>query len=143
MWPRMGFFWPGSAYVESLEEFVRVFGLYGYAYCGGALDNHSYAIESGYEKIALYTKGTEFTHVARQNSDGSWTSKLGSDIDIRHDGPNDFPTSGPHACAITYGVASHFFKRRTGFTRRLKERLARALVQARGRPRILYRLAST
>lgn len=36
------------------------------------------------EKIAIFSIGREFTHVARQLADGRWTSKLGGIKDIAH-----------------------------------------------------------
>lgn len=41
----------------------------------------------GVEKIALYELGGNTSHTARQLSDGRWTSKLGTEIDIVHDTP--------------------------------------------------------
>ncbi|MGK7932393.1 MAG: hypothetical protein AB4041_13310 [Microcystaceae cyanobacterium] len=41
-------------------------------------------LEKGYQKIAVYTLNNKPTHVARQLSDGAWTSKLGSSEDIQH-----------------------------------------------------------
>jgi hypothetical protein len=133
MWPREGYFWPGASCEETLAEFTSVFAMYGYEYCGTALMQGTDALEPGYEKIALYAKGAEFTHVARQNRDGSWTSKLGSDIDIRHDHPNDLPEEGLRKCKTAYGVAMHFFKRRVGFVHRLRGRLAIAISRSSGR----------
>lgn len=40
--------------------------------------------EFGFEKIALYAKNGEFTHVARLLESGNWTSKLGALEDIEH-----------------------------------------------------------
>ena len=41
-------------------------------------------LEEGFEKIAIYSKSGEYQHVARQLSDGNWTSKLGIREDIEH-----------------------------------------------------------
>jgi hypothetical protein len=41
-------------------------------------------LEDGYEKIAIYTKGRKFCHVARQVPDGRWESKLGTLDDVIH-----------------------------------------------------------
>jgi hypothetical protein len=60
---------------------VMVFATLEYALCDS--DN----CEAGYEKIAIYGKGSEddeYEHVARQLADGTWTSKLGPDDDINH-----------------------------------------------------------
>lgn len=44
-------------------------------------------VEPGFEKIAIYGKPSsyEFTHVACQQADGTWSSKLGIGRDISHD----------------------------------------------------------
>lgn len=131
MWPRVGFFWPGN-HVETLDEFKRVFSMYGYTYCGNALQPGTEQLEAGYEKIALYVKGTDITHVARQLPDGTWTSKLGVEIDISHDAPNDLPQDGPLSC-VGLGVAYFFFKRRIGFVLSLKARLLNILMIMLGR----------
>jgi hypothetical protein len=47
------------------------------------------ALEAGFEKVALYTDGQFYTHAARQLPGGKWTSKLGKDVDIEHDAPDD------------------------------------------------------
>jgi len=41
-------------------------------------------LESGLEKIALYSMSSIPTHAARQLRDGWWTSKLGPNFDIEH-----------------------------------------------------------
>ena len=40
--------------------------------------------EQGFEKIAIYARGREATHVARQLGKHRWTSKLGFGHDIEH-----------------------------------------------------------
>jgi len=50
----------------------------GYEVCFGA------EVESGAQKIAIYVCDGEPTHAARQNPDGSWSSKLGMLHDIEH-----------------------------------------------------------
>ena len=42
-------------------------------------------LEEGVEKVALYGVGNVFMHVARQLSNGRWTSKLGVSYDIEHE----------------------------------------------------------
>lgn len=41
-------------------------------------------LEIGYEKIALYAKGNQPTHAARQLRNGRWSSKCGQNVDIEH-----------------------------------------------------------
>lgn len=47
------------------------------------------SLEQGFEKVALYGSGAEYTHAARQLPSGKWTSKLGKAEDIEHDTPED------------------------------------------------------
>jgi len=77
-WPENGFwpFWLDRA--VTIDCFVRAFRWLGYRKCG-----HS-GREIGFEKIALYTFRGVPTHMARQLSDGSWTSKIGAEEDITH-----------------------------------------------------------
>lgn len=77
----------------------RLNAQYGY-YRTSGLD---FSQRAGFEKVVLYGKKnaagqvTEFTHQARQLRDGSWTSKLGSGVQIRHVSPNGLDGG-------TYGV---------------------------------------
>jgi hypothetical protein len=83
-WERMGrrirgYFWPEDiARDDTIESWVRVFELHNYKTC----DDRD--VEPGFEKIAIYAKESEPTHVARQLETGAWTSKLGPDEDITH-----------------------------------------------------------
>ena len=73
--------WPvGVPRRETLDAFEAAFGTLGYTPC----DNPE--LEKGFEKVALYTwaAGTP-KHAARQLPDGTWTSKLGREHDIRHE----------------------------------------------------------
>lgn len=74
-WPR------NDCGIGALE---RLFLSFGYVDCHDNFD-----FEPGYEKVALYGAGFLYTHAARQLSTGKWTSKLGKDVDIEHDSPND------------------------------------------------------
>ena len=60
-------------------------------------------VEVGYEKVVIYSDGDNFRHIAKQQTDGSWSSKLGRLDDISHsvDGLLD----------SSYGTASIFMKR--------------------------------
>ena len=44
-----------------------------------------FRLEDGFEKVYLYMKLGKPTHAARQLCDGSWTSKLGKNVDISHE----------------------------------------------------------
>jgi hypothetical protein len=74
---------PGEA---TVENFISAFSKLGYKPCENSKP------EQHFEKVAIYVstkdelhapKGS-VTHMARQLSDGKWTSKLGNDVDISH-----------------------------------------------------------
>jgi hypothetical protein len=80
-WPDpMGLaYWPDEIpRDETLESFVALMRSLGFDDCGDAV------LETGFEKIALFTKGEQATHAARQLESGLWTSKLGPLEDIEH-----------------------------------------------------------
>lgn len=62
------------------------------------------SLESCFEKVAFYGATLEYTHAARQLSDGKWTSKLGKAEDITHDTPEDVAEG-------LYGPVVQFMKR--------------------------------
>lgn len=64
---------------QSAEPYMQHFRTLGYLEC----ESPNY--ERGYEKIALYEdRRGNFTHVARQLDNNTWTSKLGYLEDIEH-----------------------------------------------------------
>jgi len=74
-----GYYWPpGVSTDETVESWAQVFRLHGYQECDGA------ELEPETEKIAIYADTSGPQHVARQLSNGSWTSKLGKSHDIEH-----------------------------------------------------------
>jgi hypothetical protein len=78
--PIPGYFWPkGAIYGDGIDALVSAYETIGYEIC----DNGS--LESGFEKIAVYVdRNGEWTHAAKQRTDGHWSSKLGDWEDIRH-----------------------------------------------------------
>src|SRR5262245_5559653 len=83
-WPVPGRYWPEKApREETLAAFLAALATLGFA--PGASED----LEPGVEKVALYAQGATPTHMARQLADGRWTSKLGPNIDIKHDRPED------------------------------------------------------
>lgn len=77
--PIRGYYWPPNIKrSDTVESWIQVFELHGFAVCG------SIELETGFEKVAIYETDGEPTHVARQLEDGKWTSKLGEDEDIEH-----------------------------------------------------------
>ena len=92
-------YWPrGVSREETLEAFKEAYGMVGFIPCEDG------CAESGYEKIAIYSKGRETTHAARQLPNGWWTSKLGKLEDIEHQTPGG--VEGTY-----YGSVSVFMKR--------------------------------
>ncbi len=82
-WPnarRKGYYWPNSEARGTVADFMEFFSQLGFSEC----DN--YSLETGYEKLALYSKGDGVVdHMARQLHSGRWTSKCGNWEDIEHD----------------------------------------------------------
>jgi hypothetical protein len=100
-WPDPFFtsYWPeGAPRAETVEAFYATFALLGYTTCPDG------ELETGFEKIALYAHEGKPTHATRQLADGSWTSKLGANIDITHNLPG---LEGPE-----YGSVVGFMKRK-------------------------------
>jgi hypothetical protein len=79
-WPSSQAFWPqGVSLRPTLDAFVEAFSYQGYERCGDS------SLEDGWEKVVIYAREDQRpTHVARQLTDGKWTSKLGKDVDISH-----------------------------------------------------------
>ena len=71
--------WPaGVPREETVDAFVEAFQSLGFIQCPDD------ALETGYEKVALYADGKLPKHAARQLLNGRWTSKLGPLEDIEH-----------------------------------------------------------
>lgn len=73
--------WPG----KTVRAFDALYGRYGFM----RAETRNLKLEAGVAKVALYGKLTdagelEATHAARQEADGTWTSKLGGEARIRH-----------------------------------------------------------
>lgn len=79
-WPAPGHYWPsGMPLGDNIENFTKAFcEVLGYEVCSDG------ELEPGYLKLAIYAIGNDTKHMARQLSDGSWTSKLGVERDITH-----------------------------------------------------------
>lgn len=98
-WPSPYTVWPKDApQSETVTAFVNAFETLGYTECKDG------TFESGFEKIAIFSKGEdEPTHAARQIDETVWTSKLGNGHDINHELDK---VEGPK-----YGTVSVFMKR--------------------------------
>ena len=92
MWPNTGqycfldgvHYWPSDEILDcDVSHFIKAFELQGYRVCEIS------KFDPDYRKIALYVKinSTECTHASRELSNGFWTSKLGSFVDIQHGTP--------------------------------------------------------
>jgi hypothetical protein len=99
-------FWPsGIPRSVTVDAFVAAFSTIGYAVCKNG------ELEAGCEKIALYVDETQKPkHMARQNRDGSWSSKLGGLEDITHATLNGLEGEG-------YGSVTLFMKRQIARSR--------------------------
>jgi hypothetical protein len=72
-------YWPEGIPTDgTIPSLVALFQFLGYEVC----DTHEF--EQNFEKVAIYGKGAEYTHAARQTADGRWTSKLGQSAQIEH-----------------------------------------------------------
>jgi hypothetical protein len=75
-----------SPHVSSLasesgpETWVELFRQHDYILCS----TPNFELEEGFEKIAIYAKSGELTHIARQLITGLWTSKLGQSWRVTH-----------------------------------------------------------
>jgi hypothetical protein len=93
------YYWPSKA-PKSMQPaaLIAAFEAIEYSPCKDG------ALEEGYEKVVLYERDGRWTHAARQLADGTWTSKLGSGVDIMH--------KAPELVDDTYGSVTCFMKRK-------------------------------
>jgi hypothetical protein len=100
MLPIPGYYWPPEAIRGAgIDALVSAFEVTGYEICSGA------DVEDGYDKVALYVdQFGDWLHVAKQDADGWWSSKLGNSEDIRHRTPHAL--SGPE-----YGQVMYYMRR--------------------------------
>jgi hypothetical protein len=97
-------YWPeGAPRAVTLDAFVAAYGTLGYVRCADG------NLEAGFEKVVVYCRSGKPTHAARQLPTGEWTSKLGKDLDISHDTPEEVCTY--HARCMEYGSPTQFLKR--------------------------------
>lgn len=81
MWPgNLDAYWPSDVTAEdALTALIQVFVDNGYEECEDS------RLESGFKKVAIFTREDGPQHAARQLESGRWTSKLGAWEDIEHD----------------------------------------------------------
>lgn len=94
--------WPlGAPRTVELLSFIEAFKSLGYEEC------HDGSHEAEFEKVAFYVSNENIpTHAARQLPSGTWTSKLGPQVDIFHS------LSGLEG--KQYGTVAAFLKRPLG-----------------------------
>ena len=81
-WDPLSGYWPDTVERDVVPEALLALYLYlGFEVCDSDLP------EEGFQKVAIYAKGSLWTHAARQLDNGSWTSKLGDFEDILHESP--------------------------------------------------------
>jgi len=77
--PDNSVYWPANIRCdETIDAFDDLFT------SGGAFEVFTEDLEFGIVKIALFAKNGKPTHAARQLTNGMWTSKLGTAVDIAH-----------------------------------------------------------
>lgn len=84
IWPdeREQFSWPiDMTRDETVSTMKRFFERLGFVVCSDS------ALETGFEKIAIYGNADGVQHVARQKLRGMWTSKMGEKLDVDHATP--------------------------------------------------------
>ncbi len=99
-WPDQysAYFWPPSSpRMVTLDSFHKAFETLEFQLCPNGDQ------EDGFEKIAIYSLEGKPTHAARQLASGTWSSKLGKNIDITHTLRG---LEGP-----VYGLVTNFMKR--------------------------------
>jgi hypothetical protein len=86
-WWQPGTYWLPKDWPQddaSMAALEQLFAAMGYVDC--SMDARE---EPDFAKVALYGSGPLYTHAARQLPNGAWTSKLGEEVDIEHDSPED------------------------------------------------------
>ena len=78
--PSPWYYWPRSVpRNHAVSTIEAIFSSFGFVKC------ESGNAEEGFGKVAIFSvDGVEYAHIARQLSDGRWTSKLGNLEDITH-----------------------------------------------------------
>src|SRR5712671_513347 len=80
--PNIQYYWPaGVPRTNSIDAFVQAFGTIGYVECNDS-ECAAPPLESGVDRIALYALNGIPKHAARQIDASTWTSKMGSNIDM-------------------------------------------------------------
>ena len=101
--PDGDFYWPENVPREhTISAYASLFSTLGFKLCENDF------LEHGFHKIAIFENASGASHVARQLPDGSWTSKLGSQVDIQHNLKEDLKND---PFLETYGRVSVLMKK--------------------------------
>ena len=77
--PFGSYYWPPNVPRDyTIEAYINLYEFLGYERCANG------NLENGFIKVAIFANGDWPTHAARQLNNGSWTSKLGKNIDVEH-----------------------------------------------------------
>jgi hypothetical protein len=114
------YYWPeGVPYIVTLEAFAQALATEGYEPCATG------DLENGVEKAAIFAwPNGRPRHAARQLEDGTWTSKIGEDVDICHN-------SLEGMAGAAYGQPVMFLRRARPTAMRQGGLLIRGLVRLR------------
>ena len=98
--PGPRFHWPVASAPDdfAVDNLLAALTAVGFEVCPTA------DLEAGFDKIAVYAVAAEYTHAARLLPNGKWTSKLGKNVVIEHDTPED-------VAGGVYGTVFQFMKR--------------------------------
>jgi hypothetical protein len=107
--PTPGYYWPPGASRDNHPDALRsMFESLGYEVCSSG------DLEIGFEKVVIYVDNHgAWSHAARQEPNGEWSSKLGDAEDVRHRTPHCFGGS-------IYGDVAYYLKRRVSESRNPK-----------------------
>ncbi len=99
-WWQPDVYWPIPAPKPAgdIQTLVQAYRSLGFEICSDG------SLEQNLEKVALFGDSTWYLHAARQLATGKWTSKMGADVDIEHNLPDD-------VAGGVYGALMHFMGR--------------------------------
>ena len=94
-------YWPTKATIRdgTLASLIEAFSTLEFELC------ESGELEPSYERIAIYGVGVTWCHVAKQLSNGHWSSKCGKLDDLSHNSVGD-------VYCDAYGIVRHYMRRR-------------------------------
>jgi hypothetical protein len=82
--PEVRYYWPdGVPNEDTVTSWTMVLRQHGYEICENG------EREQGFDKVVIYGDEEGATHIARQQPTGWWLSKLGKNMDIEHEKPEE------------------------------------------------------